>query len=214
MPNTEKTREYFGYYSNQSERKLARAMVSVIYDAQNDLILESKICNWKTAERDVAKELIECLENKEYENDLIIFDKGYPSKDFISFLDKKGLKYLIRINRNKFSTQFDNASKADQTVHIKYKGKILYVRVINIVLKTGEIEKLITNVYDESFIIEDFKELYFKRWGVEIKYNQLKSRYELENFSGSKPIAVMQDFYSAIYLSNMMALAKSEANEK
>jgi hypothetical protein len=214
IPNTEKAREYFGYYSNQSERKLARAMVSVIYDAQNDLILESKICNWKTAERDVAKELINCLENKGFQKDLIIFDRGYPSKDFISFLDEKGLKYLIRIKRNKFSKQFDNANKDDQIIKIEYMGKTLYVRVINIVLQTGEIEKLITNVYDENFTIQGFKELYFKRWGVEVKYNQLKSRYELENFSGSNPIAVMQDFYSAIYLSNMMALAKSEANEK
>lgn len=63
VPNTEKTRECFGYYNNQSERKLARAIVSVIYDVENDLILESNICNWKTAERDVTKELIVRLEN-------------------------------------------------------------------------------------------------------------------------------------------------------
>lgn len=214
VPNTEKTREFFGYYNNQSERRLARAMVSVIYDIENDLILESKICNWKTAERDVAKELIESLENKKFQNDLIIFDRGYPSKDFISFLNKKGLKYLIRVKRNKFSTQFDNANKHDQIIEIKHKGEILRVRVVNIALSTGEIEKLITNIYDESFTPEDFKELYFKRWGIEVKYNQLKSKYELENFSGTNPIAIMQDFYASIYLSNMMTLAQNEANEK
>lgn len=81
-------------------------------------------------------------------------------------------------------------------------------------MRTGEVEKLITNVYDENFTSEDFREIYFRRWAVEVKYNQLKSRYELENFSGSNPIAIMQDFYSAIYLSNMMTLAKNEANEK
>ena len=214
VPNTDKTRECFGYYNNQSERKLARALVSVIYDVENDFILESKICNWKTAERDAAKELIECLENKGFHNDLIIFDRGYPSKDFISYLEGKGLKYLIRIKRDKFSTQFDNANNADQTIKVEYKQEILYVRVINVTLQTGEVEKLITNVHDESFTSEDFKNIYFKRWGVEVKYNQLKSRYELENFSGSSPIAIMQDFYSAIYLSNMMTLAKNEANEE
>ncbi|WP_222427907.1 hypothetical protein [Sporomusa sp. KB1] len=31
---------------------------------------------------------------------------------------------------------------------------------------------------------DDFKVLYCKRWGIEVKYSQLKSRYELENFSG------------------------------
>ena len=58
VPNTEKTRSFFGHYNNQSEFKLARSMVSVIYDIENDLIVESNICNWKTAERDATKELI------------------------------------------------------------------------------------------------------------------------------------------------------------
>ncbi|MBS3977047.1 MAG: transposase [Syntrophomonadaceae bacterium] len=214
VPNTDRKREYFGSYNNQSERKLARSMVSVIYDVENDLILESKICNWKAAERVIAKELIECLETKGFQNDLIIFDRGYPSRDFISFLERKGLKYLIRIKRNRSSTQFDNANKNDQTIKVKHKDESLHVRVINVALQSGEIEKLITNIHDDSFTNEDFKKIYFKRWGVEVKYNQLKSRYELENFSGSTPIAIMQDFYSAIYLSNMMTLAKNEANER
>ncbi|WP_152523957.1 transposase [Sporomusa ovata] len=47
----------------------------------------------------------------------------------------------------------------------------------------------------------------------QVKYSQLKSRYELENFSGVTPIAIMQDFYATIYLSNIMTMAKAEANE-
>lgn len=66
---------------------------------------------------------------------------------------------------------------------------------------------------DTSFILEDFKTLYFKRWGIEVKYNQLKSKYELENFSGANPIAIMQDFHACIYLANLMSLAQAEANE-
>jgi len=42
----------------------------------------------------------------------------------------------------------------------------------------------------------------------------MKSRYELENFSGFNPISIMQDFYASIYLSNMITLAKNEANEE
>lgn len=30
---------------------------------------------------------------------------------------------------------------------------------------------------DVSYANEDFKELYFKCWAIEVKYNQLKSRY-------------------------------------
>jgi len=214
IPNTEKTREYFGYYNNQSERKLARAMVNVIYDVENDLIIESNICNWKTAERDIAMRLITQLENKGFQNDLILFDRGYPSKKFVSFLESKSLKYLMRIKNNKFSTSFDKANEKDQIISINYEEKTLIIRVINIILPTGEVEKLITNLYDEEYSNADFKELYFKRWGIEVKYNQLKSIYEIEKFSGTGSTAIMQDFYATIYLSNMMALAKNEANKK
>jgi hypothetical protein len=214
VPNTEKTRSFFGHYNNQSEFKLARSMVSVIYDIENDLIVESNICNWRTAERDVAKELITQLEIKGFRNDLIIFDRGYPSKNFISFLESKSINYLMRAKNKKFSTQIDKANEDNQIIYVDYEGKTLIIRVINIILPTGEVEKLITNVYDENFSNEDFKKLYFKRWGIEVKYNQLKSIYEIEKFSGTSPIAIMQDFYATIYLSNMMSLAKNEANLK
>ena len=74
-------------------------------------------------------------------------------------------------------------------------------------------EILITNLSREEFSIEDLKALYFKRWGIEIKYNEIKNRLIIENFTGDTPIAVKQDFYAAMYLTNMASLAKAEANE-
>ena len=35
----------------------------------------------------------------------------------------------------------------------------------------------------------------------------------LKTFSGFNPIPIMQDFYATIYLSNIMTMAKAEANE-
>jgi len=213
IPNTLSNREHFGYYHNQSDRQQARAMVSVVYDIENDYILESDIRTWKAAERDLAKELIERLETKGFKNDLFLFDRGYPSKDMFEFLENKKLKYLMRVKVNKFQPELDNANEADQVITLVHKDRTLTLRVINVVLSTGEIEKLVTNIMDADFTTEDFKDLYFKRWGIEVKYSQLKSRYELENFSGVNPIAIMQDFYATIYLSNLMAMAKAEAND-
>lgn len=213
IPNTISNRDHFGYYHNQSDRQQARAMFSVIYDIENDYILESDIRTWRAAERDLAKELIERLETKGFKNDLLLFDRGYPSKDMFEFLENKNLKYLMRVKVNKFQPELDNANEPDQLVTLIHKNSSLTLRVINVVLPTGEIEKLVTNIMDAEFTTEDFKALYFKRWGIEVKYSQLKGRYELENFSGVNPIAIMQDFYATIYLSNLMAMAKAEANE-
>ncbi len=188
-------------------------MVCVIYDIENDYILESDIRTWRAAERDAAKDLIEHLETKGYKNDLLLFDRGYPSDDMFEYLESKNLKYLMRVKVNKFNSDFDKANEPDQIITRIYKNKALPLRIINVALPTGEVEKLVTNIMTEDFTTEDFKTLYFKRWGIEVKYNQLKSRYELENFSGVNPIAIMQDFYATIYLSNLFGMVKTEANE-
>jgi hypothetical protein len=46
-------------------------------------------------------------------------------------------------------------------------------------LKSGKREALITNLEEDAFA-----ELYYKRWPVKTKYDQLKQKLELENFSG------------------------------
>jgi len=210
IPNTECNQKHFGYYHNQSERKQSRAMMSAVYDIENDIIIESEICPWQTAERDVAKRLIKNVSKKGKKNDLYLFDRGYPSNEMYDFLmNEQNVKFLIRIKKDKFQTQTDNANLPDQKIEISYKGKTLKLRVINVELETGETEKLVTNLHEENI---NFKELYFKRWGIEVKCCQLKSKYELENFSGNSQIAIEQDFYANIYLSNMLTVAKEEAN--
>jgi len=79
-------------------------------------------------------------------------------------------------------------------------------------LESGIEEILLTNIFEEAYKTDDFKKLYFKRW-VEIKYDELKNRLEIENFTGITKIAIEQDFYASIYLSNMIELAREESDE-
>jgi len=44
------------------------------------------------------------------------------------------------------------------------------------------------------------------------KYKELKSSIEIEEFSGTKPIAIKQDFYVSIYLSMVASLIKTDAD--
>ncbi|MGO5064095.1 MULTISPECIES: transposase [unclassified Clostridium] len=87
------------------------------------------------------------------------------------------------------------------------------MRVLKFELESGITKTLITNIFDESFSVSDFKKLYFKRWGIEVKYNEIKNKLQIENFTGKTVISIEQDFYATIYLSNMVSLAKKDANE-
>lgn len=210
ISNTEKLRNEFGYIENQSI-KVARARGQGLYDVENDMILASVIGKYKSSEREQAKELINKLEEIGFYNDLILFDRGYPSRDFILFLESKKLNYVMRVSKA-FIKEVVNVKDADQIIETKYKGKIIKMRVIKFQLDSGITEILVTNIFDESFTVADFKLLYFKRWGIEVKYNELKNRLQIENFSGETPIAIEQDFYATMYLSNMVSLAKMDAN--
>ena len=85
------------------------------------------------------------------------------------------------------------------------------VRVIKFMLGSGEEEMLITDLFDEDMGVDDFKKLYFMRWPVETKYDELKNKLEIENFTGWTKKAIEQDFYATMYLSNIAAAARWEA---
>jgi hypothetical protein len=55
--------------------------------------------------------------------------------------------------------------------------------------------------------------LYFYRWPVETKFDVVKNKLELENFSGRTEDAVLQDFWACMHLANIAAIAKDEAND-
>ena len=59
-----------------------------------------------------------------------------------------------------------------------------------------------------------FKELYFLRWPIETKYNELKYPLVIEEFVGATKISVIQEFFITLLLSNLCSLIKNEADKK
>ena len=85
------------------------------------------------------------------------------------------------------------------------------VRVIKFTLPSGEEETLITDITDKRMGIPAFKALYFKRWPIETKFDEVKNKLEVENFSGRTVNSIMQDFFITMYMSNVIAVACWEA---
>ncbi|MFT0820034.1 transposase [Wolbachia endosymbiont of Nasonia vitripennis] len=82
------------------------------------------------------------------------------------------------------------------------------------VLPSGEIEVLATSLMDEQkFQTGGFKELYFLRWRVETFFAKLKGRLSLENFTRKSVESVKQDFWSAIFISNLESVMTEDVEE-
>ncbi len=172
---------------------------------------------------------------------VIIMDRGYPSTPaFIHMMDKD-IKFIVRLKSSDYKKEQNSLIEKDQLVKIKLdKSRIRHyegtpdgermkelgeisLRMVKILLENGSLEVLATNLSQTEFHTEEIKELYHMRWGIETAYETLKSRLQLENFTGTKPILLLQDIYSTIYLSNLVEdiildaereLDQKEANRK
>ena len=103
---------------------------------------------------------------------------------------------------------------AEQAVAVKALDLPVSIRVrfVRVLLATGEFEVLVTSLLDEArYPTEGFLELYGHRWGVESFYGLLKTRLELENFTGTGAEAVRQDFHATVYLSGLESILTAPA---
>lgn len=67
---------------------------------------------------------------------------------------------------------------------------------------------------DTDITPDMFIHLYFLRWKIESKYNELKNRLEMEEFSGATPVSVEQEFYINMLYSNLCSIVKNDADIK
>jgi hypothetical protein len=135
-----------------------------------------------------------------------IFDRGYPSAALIHELEAQGLSFLMRV-KSKWNCDVDETTAADSLIKL---GETT-IRVVKFQLPSGETETLISNLFDLA--IEEFPTLYFKRWPIETKYDVVKNKLALENFTGYSKNVILQDFWAVMYLTNLASVAKDEANE-
>ena len=112
-----------------------------------------------------------------------------------------------------FNADIEQSTKHDFYIKLKHKKRLLTLRVIKLQLPSGEEETLITNLSRNHFKKDSFQSLYFLRWKVETRYNTLKNKLQIEDFSGKTCVSILQDFYVTMYLLNMATAIKSDAEE-
>jgi hypothetical protein len=205
LPDIPKLLKTFGGTGRNASSPTAK--ISLLYDILNDFIVDAAIDRAGSSERHFALQHLEkLLDIRETIKKLLIFDRGYPSAGLIHELEKKGFYYLMRV-KSKWNLEVDAISSQDSVIELKEGTK---VRVIKFQLPSGETETLISNLFElES---EKFPDLYFKRWPIETKYDILKNKLAIENFTGYIENVIRQDFWSTMYLCNLAAVAKEEAN--
>ncbi|WP_289705066.1 IS4 family transposase [Bacteroides acidifaciens] len=238
IPTTRETLEEFGTSSRKGTKPQASIGLGCLYDVMNRMILESDCCKCKFDEMRLAEEQIDrvCETIGASQPFLVVMDRGYPSTAAFIRMMEKGILFLVRLKSSDYKKEQSALSGPDGWVDIfldksrinHYKGTdigqrmeelgSITLRMVKVPLKEEREEILITNLPSETFDRFQIAELYQMRWGIETAYETLKDRLQIENFTGTKPVLLLQDIYSTIYISNLaediIRDAEAELDEK
>lgn len=221
LPETEKIVLEFGRANKQPDAK-PQALASALFDVVNKVAIDFSLNPCCASENHVAVKHLKQISR----GDLLIFDRGYKSLWLMLAIVQTGADFLIRAPSNAFK-EVEYFLKSDlrekivmlqpgvkarkQCLNLGIEAKPLKVRLIKVILDSGEREVLITSLLDESlYPYSLFKELYHLRWGIEEGYKTLKCTLEVESFTGKTPHAIYQEFYASLFLSNLQAIITRE----
>lgn len=225
LPHTEELKAIYGETKNQTQTVVVQGRVSVLYDTENQLLLDGSLAPLAQGERALALEYLKLCGK----GDLIIYDRGYPSYDFIYQHIRSHIEYVMRvkISFSKLISEFPKSGKSSEVISI-FPGKNMKLsdkpyerdtpiklRLVRVELPSGEVEILMTSLIDSAKYPDSiFKSLYQKRWGVETYYDELKNKLKVENFSGYSNHVILQDFYATLFISNVQTLIINEMDEE
>ena len=223
LPNIPELLKHFGKARSHSKRPAVR--LSQLYDVLNKLSIDVQIDPHSVGERTQAVNHLKWAQK----NDLILYDRGYPSVWLFILHQFKQVDICARVtvDSSNILKTFLRSGKRDDTIPFPCSDKsliycrkeglsisLIKIRLIRIDLPSGETEILMTSLLDEEqYPYEIFKNLYHLRWGIEEDYKIMKSRLTIENFSGISVEAVLQDIHAKVLTKNIAAIAIFEAED-
>jgi hypothetical protein len=223
LPHTQDIRKHFGAWKVRQGRSSPMARLSQLFDPLNKITLDAIISPKRVGERQLAAEHFVNL----MPNDLVLLDRGYPAWWLFALILSMNGQFCARIACKWKSVRAFMASgqmqrilyfpapttsiKAAQQMGLELKPlKLRLIRIDN----QGKTQILITSLTDtDKYPYGLFSDLYHRRWPVEEDYKTVKSRIELENFSGKSALSVYQDFHAKVLMKNIVSLFALPVND-
>lgn len=224
---------FFDHFGGQVQNNipLPIARISQIIDVGTGISLEALLTPYALGETTLATHHLRRLP----ERSVTLYDRGYFSA-FLCFCHRQHQRdFVIRMPRGNVAAA--DALFGDPKAPKKFElvagqaGKSLIqevtkqgypvnndpmpLRLVRVLLSTGEIEVLLTSLLDdERYPDADFAELYNSRWTIETDFRSLKSRLQIENYTGRRPISVEQDFYAKVLTKNLVQFLTAIEQER
>lgn len=199
----------------------------------NHFYLDIEIEHISVRENELAKRNLKHLKEMGMRQPVLaVFDRGYPSIEFIDFLETEGIHYLIRLSSNDYKAERKQMQSEDDNIilkhacarlqkirkkhlkryeHMKTKGKTA-VRISRTTLPFGKELALVTDLRD-TVTTKELTDLYYQRWEMEKRYHTLKNKRKFESVTGKASVSVYPDFWAQVFAYNMVLDVRNSADE-
>lgn len=212
LPGTKDITKEFGSYETwrNADQEVNMARCSLLYNVLNHVTVDSQIGSYRVSEKELSLKHFDYLKA----GDLVLGDRNYPSAEMMYRLTRMGVDFCFWRKKNWWIvvSSFYESEKKEEVVEIKHPSKVvkelniseseraIRCRLICIELENGGVEILCRSLQGSTkYEYDQFEALYHARWHVEEAYKLLKSRIEIEGFTGRTSRSVYQDFYAKVF---------------
>jgi len=210
--------EHFGVWHPAAGGVCPKARLSQMFDVLNRITIDALIAPKSQGERVLAAQHFQQLTSQE----LVLLDRGYPAFWLFAAILAQDAHFCARMSLSKWKvvSKFVASGQKEQVILLKaddqarkacqehgLSSEPMRLRLLRLKLDNGQVCVLATSLVDTKlWDVSLFEELYAYRWPVETDYEQMKSRLEVENWTGTSVQAIYQDFHAKVFTKNMAAI--------
>ena len=178
------------------------ALTSLLYDPANYMTLDIHLDHGDGSELQLLLKHLPKVE----QDDILILDRGYPSRYLFSILESLGIHFVVRMKHNWLPVKkFIKSPKQDIVISMEVPDgdyerygmeypamkKKIKCRLVKVRDHQGNLQVLCTSLLDSAkYKVKELSDLYKLRWDVEEGYKMYKARVQIEAFSGKTATAV------------------------
>lgn len=212
LPSYDELAAEFGLYPGKDESVdyPVMARISEFTDIATKLVLSGCIAPYHISEEELAakqlEEVVAKMRKFGQTQLLFVYDRGYPSERFIDQHINLEVGFVFRLPKDFNRAVSEISQWADSEGFIIREGWPP-LRVVKILLSSGETELLLTTLTDKKYTLEDLSEVYASRWtSMEEGYKKQKIMMQLENFAGKTVIAIKQEYWATLVVANLLEM--------
>jgi len=228
LPNEQWIGAFFGFHLNQHSNRPSTRLL-IFFDLLNKVIYRVVFHSQKSSEIVNTYPNVETLPC----NAIYIYDRGFFGYGLPFLHRRHGSDCVIRmpVDASPEIQDFIQSDENERIISVSLNGRAYYsllklgldperhaqikVRLIKVILDTGEIEVLLTTLLNRNrFHYKHFKWLYGKRWGIETAIFVLKSFLQLALSSAYTQPGVEQDIWATFLFYNKQSAIIFDLNEQ